>query len=217
MQTIIAYLSFFITLLIITPSNAQGSDTNQSQYDKGMSKALALWHVNKASEAENIFERIAAAEPDSWLAPYYIAQINVVESFTEKDPAKLKAKLERAQNYINDATAISKDNPELLVLQAQLYTSWIVFDGQRYGMTYSGKATELYQRAIALAPDNPRVILSNAEWNIGSAKFFNSPVDAYCKDLLKAIALFPNFKPEEKFYPTYGQDRAKQILKENCK
>ena len=217
MQTIIAYLSFFITLLIINPSNAQSSDIDQSQYDKGMSKALELWNENKASEAENMFERIATAEPDSWLAPYYIAQINVVESFTEKDPAKLKAKLDRAQDYINDATAISKNNPELLVLQAQLYTSWIVFDGQRYGMTYSGKASELYQRALAMAPDNPRVILSSAEWNIGSAKFFNSSVDAYCKDLQKAIELFPNFKPEEKFYPTFGEDRAKQILKENCK
>lgn len=216
MHTIFAYLSLFITVLIVNTSIAQNSETDQNPYEKGMSKALELWNQEKKSEALNVFERIANADPDKWLPPYYIAQINIIESFTEKDATKLKAKLDKAQDYINDATAISKENPELLVLQAQLFTSWIVFDGQRYGMTYSGKATELYQKALAIAPNNPRVILGNAEWNIGAAKFFGSPVDKYCKDIVNAIALFPSFKPEEKFYPTYGEERAKQVLKQNC-
>lgn len=216
MQTIIAYLSFFITVLIVNPCNAQSNDKDQSQYEKGMSKALELWSQDKTSEALNIFEKIATAEPDNWLPPFYNAQINILESFRVKDATNLKAILDKAQDYINDATAISKENPELLVLQAQWYTAWIVFDGQRYGMTYSGKATELYQRALAIAPDNPRVILASAEWNIGAAKFFGSPVNKYCKDILHAIELFPSFKPEGKFYPTYGEERAKQILKENC-
>jgi tetratricopeptide (TPR) repeat protein len=181
-----------------------------------MQKAFQLWQEDKSWESANIFERIATAEPDNWLPPYYVAQINVINSFSEKDGAKLKAQLDKAQDFINDATAISKDNPELLVLQANLYTAWIVYDGQQYGMTYSAKATELLNKALALAPDNPRMILAKAEWDIGSAQYFRQPIDTYCKDIQRAIDLFATFKPAGEFYPMYGEERAKQILKESC-
>ena len=68
-----------------------------------------------------------------------------------------------------------------------------------------------------LAPDNPRVILNKAEWDMGSARFFGQPLDPYCEDIQRAIELFADFNPEEKFYPTYGLERANQIMEETCK
>ncbi len=219
MQNLITYFTLFFTVLVM---QAQTETTGTAlsgptKYQQGMQKAFQLWQEDKSWEAANTFERIATAEIDNWLPPYYVAQINVINSFAEKDPAKLKAQLDKAQDFINVATAISKDNPDLLVLQAQLYTAWIVFDGQQYGMTYSGKATELYNKALALAPDNPRMILAKAEWDMGGAKYFGQSVEPYCKDLQRAIDLFATFKPAAEFYPTYGEERAKQIQAESCK
>lgn len=218
MQNVLTYLGIFLTALFM---QAQTETTltavaEPTKYQQGMQKAFQLWQEEKSWEAANVFERIATAEPDNWLPPYYVAQINVINSFTEKDPAKLKSQLDKAQNFINDATAISKNNPDLLVLQAQLYTAWIVYDGQQYGMTLSPKTAELYNKALALAPDNPRMILAKAEWDIGSAKYFRQRIDTYCKDIERAIDLFATFKPEGEFYPSNGEERAKQIKTESC-
>jgi tetratricopeptide (TPR) repeat protein len=188
----------------------------QSNYEKGMQKAFDLWSQNKPEEAVHMFERIASAETDNWLPPYWAAQINIVTSFGEKDEEKLAAKLKKAQNLLNDATAISKNNPEIMVLQAMLHTAWIASDGATYGMTLSPKVVELYTKAEALAPNNPRVVASKAEWNIGSAQYFGQDIAPFCKDLKRALELFANFKAETQFHPQWGKDRV-EVLLESCK
>ncbi|AFL81643.1 hypothetical protein Aeqsu_2183 [Aequorivita sublithincola DSM 14238] len=220
MQTVFTYLTIFFTALVLQAQSDTAetkTDAASTKYQQGMKKAFSLWQENKSWEAANVFERIATAESDNWLPPYYVAQINVINSFSEKDKTKLTAQLGKAQDFINDATAISKENPDLLVLQAQLYTAWIVFDGQQYGMTYSAKASELYNKALALAPNNPRMILAKAEWDIGGAQYFGQSIEPYCKDIQRAIDLFATFKPEGEFYPSYGEERAKQVQAESCK
>ena len=188
----------------------------QTNYEKGMQKALDLWTTNQPAEAANLFERIAQAEPDNWLPAYYAAQINILYSFGERDEEVLSAKLKKAQDLLNDATAISKDNPEIMVLQALLYTAWVAYDGATYGMTLSGKVVEQYTKAKMLAPDNPRVVYCKAEWDIGGAKYFGQDTTPFCKDLERALELFANFKPETPFSPNWGEDRTKMLL-ESCK
>ncbi|NHF59458.1 hypothetical protein FK220_008910 [Flavobacteriaceae bacterium TP-CH-4] len=189
--------------------------TAQDLYTKGMQKAFELWGDGKAIEASNTFERIASVEMDNWLPHYYVAQINTIASFGEKDSDKLTQQLEKAQEYVDLAKAISPDNPEILVQQAMIYTAWIAFDGATYGMSLSGKVAALYEKALKLAPDNPRVVFSKAQWDMGSAKYFGQDTAPYCKDVGRAIELFANFKPESDFHPRWGKDRAEAIL-ENC-
>lgn len=203
------HLIIIATLLVTVAVNAQ------SNYEKGMQKAFDLWSSNNPTEASNLFERIANAETDNWLPAYYAAQINIVYSFGETDEDKLTAQLKKAQDLINDATAISKDNPEILVLQALLHTAWVAYDGATYGMTLSGKVVELYTKAAQIAPINPRVVYCKAEWDMGGAKYFGQDTTPFCKDLEHAIELFANFKPESPFHPNWGQERAVQIL-ETC-
>jgi hypothetical protein len=190
--------------------------TAQANYEKGMQKAFELWGQNNATEAANMFERIASAEPDNWLPAYWAAQINIITSFGEPDKDKLTAKLKKGQDLLNDATAISKNNPEIMVLQAMLHTAWIASDGANYGMTLSPKVIELYAKAEAIAPNNPRVIASKAEWNIGSAQYFGQDTAPFCKDLEHALELFAKFKPESQFHPKWGKERIVQLL-ESCK
>ncbi|NJB37735.1 hypothetical protein [Croceivirga sp. JEA036] len=186
--------------------------TAQDKYTKGMQKALQLWGEGKITEASNLFERISMAEQDNWLPYYYNALVNTTASFGETDETKLKQQLEKAQEFIDVAKNISPDNAELLVLEALTNTAYIAFDGATYGMTLSGKVVQLYGKAAQLAPNNPRVVFSKAEWDMGSAKYFGKDTIPYCKDVERSLELFANFKPETEFYPNWGQDRAKEVL-----
>ena len=206
MQKLAIILVVFITSLL----NAQ------SNYENGMGKAFELWRSNNPLEASNMFERIANAEPDNWLPPYYAAQINIVNSFGLKDEKQLTAQLKKAQDFINDATAISKNNPEILVLQALLYTAWVAYDGAAYGMTMSPKVVALYEQAEQIAPENPRVVYCKAEWNIGGARYFGQDTKPFCTELERSLELFTNFKPESPFHPNWGENRVKMLL-ESCK
>ena len=186
----------------------------QTQYEKGMTKAFELWQANKTTEASQLFERIAKAEPDNWLPPYYAATIEIIGSFGMKDEAKLTAKLKKAQALLDDAKSNSENNPEIIITQALLNTGYIAFDGQKYGMTLSGTNIALYTKALKIAPKNPRVVLAKAEWDIGGARFFGQSIEPFCKDIKRAIELFKAEKEPEQFHPRGGLDRAEQALKQ---
>lgn len=189
----------------------------QDKYIQGMSKGMQLWGEQKITEASNLFERIAMAEPDNWLPYYYVALVNTTASFGVKDETKLSQQLNKAKEFIDVAKNISPKNPEILIVEAMMNTAWIAFDGATYGMTLSGKNTKLYNEAIELAPNNPRVIFSRAEWDMGSAQYFGKDTTPYCKDVERAIELFATNEPKETpFYPNWGADRAKQVLSQ-CK
>ncbi|MBU2938951.1 hypothetical protein KO494_05275 [Lacinutrix sp. C3R15] len=190
--------------------------TAQTQYEQGMQKAFDLWETN-AIEASQLFERIAQAEPDNWLPPYYAAETLILDGFSKlNDKKALEAQLNQAQDFLNEASAISKNNPEIMVMQALLHTVYVASDGATYGMTLSGKIITLYQEAEKIAPNNPRVVLSKADWNIGGARYFGQDIKPFCKDVERALELFATFKPETAFHPNWGRERAQQIL-ESCK
>lgn len=191
------------------------SITAQTQYETGMTKAFELWNQQKNTEAVQLFERIASAEKDNWLPKYYAATILIIDGFSMKDEAKLTAQLNKAQQYLDDISVISENNPEIIITQAMLNTAYIAYDGQKYGMTLSGENIQLYTKALQLAPNNPRVILSKAEWDIGGATFFGQSIAPFCKDVKRAIELFKAEKQTIPFYPYYGLERAEEVLK-NC-
>ena len=188
----------------------------QTNFEKGMTKAFELWQADKTDQAENMFERIAKAEPEEWLPNYYIAQINSLKSWNEKDEAILKSQLDKSQGHLDLAMSKCENNPELLVMQAQVLTNWVAYDGMTYGMKYGAKVSELYTKAYELSPTNPRVAFGKAEWAMGSAKYFGQDTTPYCKEIEASIELFDTFKPETEFHPNWCKERAEQVV-EACK
>ena len=203
-------------LIIIALLAITGGTQAQTNFEKGMTKAFELWEANKTDEAENMFERIAKAEPNEWLPNYYIAQINSIKSWNIKDESVLKGQLDKAQEHLDIAMTKSEDNAELLVMQAQVLTNWVAFDGMTYGMKYSGKVNQLYAKALELSPNNPRVVFNKADWNMNSAKYFGNDTAPYCQEIEASIELFDTFKAETEFHPNWGLKRAEQVM-ESCK
>lgn len=188
----------------------------QGKFEEGMGKALGLWGQGKTSEASGVFERIASVEKTNWLPSYYLAMVNTTEAFKPENRDNAAALLEKAQKAVDEATLISPNNAEIMVLQAMVYTAWIVQDPMTYGMKYSNKAMEQYFKAQAIAPNNPRVVFCKAEFEIGGAQWSGVDTKPLCAQVEKSIELFATFKPESPFHPNWGLDRAKQTL-ENCK
>jgi len=203
-------------ILIIAITLLSFSGISQTQYEKGMQKALELWSANQPKEAINLFERIASAEPEQWLPKFYVSYITIIQNFSEKEETLLNSQQEKAMDFLNQVKTLTSNNEEVLLLEALWYTVWVAYDGATYGMKYGAKVSQLYQEALKIAPNNPRVILNKAEWDIGGAKFFGQPLAPFCKEVQKAIDLSKEYVPAGKFYPTFGLERAKQILETNC-
>jgi tetratricopeptide (TPR) repeat protein len=178
-----------------------------------MNKAFQLWDQDKHTEASNLFERISKVENDNWLPPFYAGYTLVLSAFKVKDETTLKLQLDKATDLLNQASNISSNNPEILIAQALINTAYINFEGQKYGMSLSAKNAGIYEKALELAPENPRVILAKAEWDMGSARFFNQSIEPYCKDVSRALEFFENEqKSNVKFYPNWGKEKAERIL-----
>jgi hypothetical protein len=206
MMKIITTIAFFICSLL----SAQG------QFEQGMGKAFQLWGEGKNTEASDLFERIAAAETTSWLPNYYVAFVNASTAFKTKDKNQMNLLLSKAQKALDIEMDKNPNNVELLVIQAMIHTAWISFDPMTNGQKLSGKVMELYGKAQAIAPENPRVVFSKAEFEIGSAKYWGTDTKPMCAQIEKAIGLFATFKAETPFSPKWGLERATAAMK-NCK
>jgi hypothetical protein len=206
MTKIIIAIVFFITSFV----SAQG------QFEQGMGKAFQLWGEGKNTEASAMFERIAAAEKTSWLPNYYVALVNTTTAFGTKDKEQIDLLLTKAQNALDVELIKTPNNAELLVMQAMIHTAWIAFDPMTNGQKLSGTVMELYAKAQAVAPENPRAVFGKAEFEIGGAKFWGTDTKPICAQIEKAIGLFATFKPETPFSPKWGLERALEAQK-NCK
>lgn len=205
MKKIITTIALFVAII----SSAQG------QFEQGMGKAFGLWQEGKSSEASDLFERIAAAEKNSWLPNYYVALVNTTSAFGAKDKGQMDLLLTKAQNALDIEMVKNPNNAELLVMQAMIHTAWIAFDPMTNAQKLSGKVMELYAQATAIAPENPRVVFCKAEFAIGGAKWTGANVKELCKEVDRSIELFATFKPETLFSPKWGLERALATQK-NC-
>ena len=203
MIKIITTITFFICSLV----SAQG------QFEQGMGKAFQLWGEGKSTEASDLFERIASAEKASWLPNYYVALVNTTTAFRTKDKEQMNLLLSKAQKALDAEMDKNPNNAELLVMQAMIHTAWIAFDPMTNGQKLSGTVMELYGKAQAIAPENPRVVFCKAEFEIGGAKFWGTDTKPMCAQIEKSIELFATFKPESAFHPSWGLDKAQEAVK----
>ncbi|WP_369013657.1 hypothetical protein [Flavobacterium anhuiense] len=206
MKKIITLAALFVVVL----------SSAQTQFEQGMNKAFGLWKEGKNAEASALFERIAAAEKNSYLPNYYVALINATAVFTEKDKTKIDLLLTKAQDALDIELIKDQANSELYVMQALIYTGYVVADPMTNGMKYSAKVMEAYAKAKALDPNNPRAVFGEADYQIGGAKWTGIDTKPLCAQVDKSIELFNTFKPATPYSPKWGLDRALEIQK-TCK
>ena len=200
----------FIALFIASVATAQ------TKFDQGMASALKTLKEGKTSEALVQFERTASVEKANWLPNYYIAMLNTVQAFDEKDKVKMIELLQNAQKAQDICNRLVGDNPEVLVMQAMIQTAWIVYDPMTYGRTLSEDVMSNLNKAYEIAPENPRVVFQKASFEMGMANYFGQDSAAMCAEIEKSIGLFTTFKPKSALHPNWGLEKAQEASK-NCK
>lgn len=188
----------------------------QPNYEQGMQQAFSLWEEGKNDEASALFERISSAEKDNWLPGYYVALVNTTTAFSKKDTKEVSNLLNKAQTALDNVLDHYEDNAELMVMQAMIHTAWLAHDPMTHAQKLSPEIMKLYAMAEKLEPENPRVVSSKAQFELGGAQYFGSDTTAICKQLEKSLQLFDTFKPETPFHPNWGKEYTEQVLK-GCK
>jgi tetratricopeptide (TPR) repeat protein len=183
-----------------------------AQYEAAMAGALSNWREGNTKEALATLERIIAAEKEKWIPAYYVANILISSSFEVGDMEERNKMLERSKEFIKTAHDRSPDNSEIYTLEGMLYTGYVAADPETYGMMYSQKIMELHRKALELNPDNPRAMINLIEYEMGSARFFGTDMGPLCERVKKVLPKFENQKQDEPFAPTYGIERAQQLL-----
>lgn len=206
MTKIITLIVFFVASVV----------SAQSDFEEGMQDALTAWENGNSKEALTKFDQIASVEKENFLPNYYISLINTLEAFETKDRNEMKLLIEKAQIAQDKINNLLPDDPEVLVLQAMIHTLWIVYDPMANGRQLSSVVLNIYKMAEGISPNNPRVVLNKAKFEMGMAQYFGQDTKPFCEQITKSIQLFANFKPKTNLYPNWGLDRAEEAL-QNCK
>lgn len=198
----------FIALLVVGLLSAQNSSNN-------FEKAIALFNQSDNVQAKVLFQNEVAQETDNWLPYYYLSLLNASEALENRnDLEKMKTLLESAQKYQDKINELQPSNAEVLITQALIHTGWIIYNPIVNGQRLSVDIEFLFQKAIEIAPNNPRVVLQKALYDLGKAQYFGQDVSPYCKELQNAIELFATFKPESKWHPSWGLAIAESKINE---
>ena len=203
MAKLFMVLAYFLTISL----------SAQTKTDFTTKMEAALSEVNL--EAKTIqLETLSKDFPKEWLADYYLTQMTINNSMPLLyDAPKLKLHLEKAQAYLDKMYLVEHDTAELYVLQSKLYLVYVMSNPGEFGRRYSGVIANLNNKAFSIAPKNPRVVLTKAQWDIGLAKFYGQLTEEFCIEFDKAVKLFDTFKVKSNIHPNWGSEEANQAAK----
>lgn len=202
MKTVITLFFSFLFLV---------SNASENKYQEAMTKAVEkLKYVSETNdflEMANTFERISQNEQNEWLPLYYIAQCHIIVSFSEADPTKTDALLDKAQQCLDKAFQLKPAESELFALQAFLYPSRITVDPMTRGMEYVGKMNHALDEAIRLNPENPRSYYLRAITTLNMPENFGGGAAAAKPIFEIAQQKFNSFKPATVISPNWGKEQ----------
>lgn len=199
-----------IALLIVGVLSAQSKESTN------LIEAVSYFNKDQHKEAKSLFEKEVEVNPENWLPNYYLALIYSVEALESRNAQdKMKSLLETAQVYQDKANNLQPENAEVMIVQAMIQTGWIIYNPMVYGRDLSTVVDHLYNKALTIAPNNPRVVFQKASYDIGKASYFGQDTKQYCAEVGKAIELFSTFKPESSLHPSWGLILAEKTYS-NC-
>ncbi len=166
-------------------------------------------NVATLQDLSNTFERIGDAEKTQWLPYYYAALCNVNIGFQSSrgggDAAVTDPYADKAENLLNKAEALSKDNSEIWVIRKQIATLRLLGDVMHRYMTYGKEGAEALAMAKKLNPDNPRIYVLEGTDKFNTPEQYGGSKEEAKKLFDVAKEKFDTFKPESSIAPDWGR------------
>lgn len=185
-----ARIAVVLALLIAAPVAGRAAPDPVSDARRALEAAAAAGDAGAVMAARASFGALAAADPKSVDARYWIAV-----ACWRATPLLERADSTRARKVCRDgltaceaALALAPDDPDLLAIRASLQGLWLGFEpGQT--MALGMAMEESMGRASARAPRNPRVQFLRALHTMHKPTFLGGGVERARDEFAKAIAL----------------------------
>jgi hypothetical protein len=212
----------FSMLLFASTMFSQTSD----KFTAAMQSKLALMDsardVNSLKDLSAAFERIGDAEKTQWLPYYYAAlcdvnagniamtaggAVNMGNNSDKTDPLA-----DRAEDLLNKAEALSKDNSEIFVVKKMIATLRLMGDPMNRYMTYGPQGAQALDAAKKLNPDNPRIYVLEGMDKYYTPEQFGGSKEEAKKLFQEAQQKYASFKPESNIHPNWGKNLVDNLL-----
>lgn len=183
---------------------------------KNIQSVYAARSVAEFQQSVNAFERIAAAEKKKWEPHYYAAFGYIMMANAEQASEKKDQYLDQALAAVKKADAIKKDDAEILSLEGFAHMIRAAVDPASRGQQYSGLAMQVFHKALAIDPENPRALALLAQMQFGTAQFLGYSTSEACTSNKNALEKFSKTQSQDPLAPAWGQAMA-ESLQERCK
>jgi hypothetical protein len=193
---------------------------NDKKFIEVMTQQIdAVYKAKTADEYQqtiNALERIGNAEKTKWEPFYYSAFGYLMIANREKDAARKDQFLDLSEAALAKAKEINETESEIVALDGFIQMIRVTIDPASRGPKFSAQAMQLFGKAIAMNPENPRALALMAQMQFGTAKFFNAPPTEACATNNKAIEKFLSYQSSNPLAPVWGKGMAEGLLA-NCK
>jgi hypothetical protein len=162
----------------------------------------------------NQLERIAAVEKKEWLPLYWASFCYMMKAYTEEASEKKDLLLEKSEQLIASADALSPGNDEIAVLRANIASGRMAVDPMNRWQKYGPISAAFIEKAKAINPENPRLALHVAQGVFYTPEAYGGGKQKALPLIQSAIEKFEKFKPVSDIMPNWGVEAAKYMLAE---
>lgn len=213
-----------LLLSFIIVSSALVSMAQSEKFVKAMEQNIAAIDTTRSidgwKDLGNTFQRIADAEKTQWLPYYYAALSHVMIGYNIAGAAggmggfadKTDPEADQAEQLLNKAQELAKDNSEIFCIRKMIASLRLMADPMNRYQTALPAAAEALEKAKTLNPNNPRVVLLEAQ-----DKFYTPEQYGGSKTEAKvlfedAMKKYDSFKPESTIHPQWGKGQVQFFL-----
>ena len=212
-QMIVMLLIFFIITFIPPPPGAAASGNPQlTAAQKKIEFSLHARDINGVKEAISLLNglqnTVDAKAPEKKYVHYYkgYAHYLISNSFPSVGKKEREEHLNDAVHSLEAAVKLDPAFAEAHALLASAYGSKA--NGLISRIQYGLKYINTMQKALEIAPENPRVVLADGIGTFYKPKVFGGGVKSAVKKLERAQELFKQWESPNEWSPNWGHEMA---------
>lgn len=203
--TFIAALLFSVTFV-----KAQSDFTGDIQKGINILDTMKTEKTNQQVVAH--FEKIAV-NSTNWEAQYYAAYSNLLLGIGKKDQESKDELFSKALIFIKKADSLNINNSETTTLKGYIIFMQMSVYPQQRAMNMIPEANALFEKAIALNPENPRPYLLKGVSLFYVPGMFGGDKEQAKVVLTTAKAKFEKYTTKN-LQPNWGKNKVEELLKQ---